>query len=50
MSIRKKLKAIISHKGRAFLELKVNKGAREDLGRPTKTPKENKNAFQQFLK
>lgn len=46
----KSLKAIIHHKGRAFLELKVNKGAREDLGRPTKTPKENKNAFQQFLK
>lgn len=48
--IKNKLKAIIRHKGRAFLELKVNKGAREDLGRPTKTPKENKNAFQQFLK
>lgn len=48
--IKSKLKAIIQHKGRAFLELKVNKGAREDLGRPTKTPKENKNAFQQFLK
>jgi phosphonopyruvate decarboxylase len=48
--IKKKLKALTRHKGRAFLELKVNKGAREDLGRPTKTPKENKNAFQQFLK
>lgn len=48
--IKNKLKAIIQHKGRAFLELKVNKGARENLGRPTKTPKENKNAFQQFLK
>ncbi len=48
--IKKKLKVLKGHKGRAFLELKVNKGAREDLGRPTKTPKENKNAFQQFLK
>ncbi len=48
--IKKKLIAIANHKGRAFLELKVNKGARENLGRPTKTPKENKNAFQQFLK
>lgn len=48
--IRKKLNAIMDHKGRAFLEIKVNKGAREDLGRPTKTPKENKSAFQRFLK
>jgi len=48
--IKSKLSKMINHKGRAFLELKVNKGAREDLGRPTKTPKENKKAFKQFLK
>ncbi len=29
----------------AFLEIKVNKGNRKDLGRPTTTPKENKLAF-----
>ncbi len=45
-----KLNKMINHKGRAFLELKVNKGARENLGRPTTTPKENKKAFKQFLK
>ena len=48
--IKQKLSDMIRHKGRAFLELKVNKGAREDLGRPTKTPKENKSAFKHFLK
>ncbi len=48
--IKEKLNTMINHHGRAFLELKVNKGARENLGRPTKTPKENKTAFQQFLK
>ncbi len=29
--------------------VKVNKGARQDLGRPTTTPIENKEAFMQFL-
>ena len=48
--IENKLDALMNHSGRAFLEIKVNKGAREDLGRPTKTPKENKAAFQEFLK
>jgi phosphonopyruvate decarboxylase len=48
--IREKLKALVAHKGRAFLEIKVNKGARENLGRPTKSPKENKTAFQKFIK
>lgn len=33
----------------AFLEIKVNKGARNDLGRPTTTPRENKEAFMGFL-
>ena len=28
-----------------FIEIKVNKGARKDLGRPTKTPIENKESF-----
>lgn len=48
--IKSKLTDTINHKGRAFLEIKVNKGARENLGRPTKTPKENKSTFQHFLK
>ncbi len=33
-----------------FLEIKVKKGAREDLGRPTTTPVENKRALMDFLK
>ncbi|MFC1940372.1 phosphonopyruvate decarboxylase [Chloroflexota bacterium] len=36
-------------KGPAFLEIRVNKGYRKDLGRPTITPAENKNAFMEFL-
>lgn len=32
-------------KGPALLEVKVNKGAREDLGRPKSTPLENRNAL-----
>lgn len=32
-----------------FLEIKVKKGARKDLGRPTTTPIENKEAFMKFL-
>lgn len=48
--VKEKLNRVMNHNGKAFLEIKVNKGAREDLGRPTKTPKENKAAFQEFLK
>jgi len=48
--IKEKLEALKKHKGIAFLELKVNKGARENLGRPTVSPKDNKKAFQKFLK
>ncbi len=33
------------HQGPAFLEIKVNKGARKDLGRPTIPPAENKIHF-----
>lgn len=35
--------------GPSFLEIKVNKGARNDLGRPTSTPQQNKQAFMNFL-
>lgn len=45
----KLLKEMKDHKGRAFLEIKVNKGARKDLGRPTNSPAENKKLFEQFL-
>jgi len=33
----------------AFIEIKVRKGARRDLGRPTSTPQENKKALMEFL-
>jgi len=33
-----------------FVEVKVSKGARNDLGRPKSTPQENKRALMQFLK
>ena len=47
--IKEKLKIMINHKGRALLEIRVNKGARENLGRPTQTPVENKSLFQKNL-
>lgn len=34
----------------SFIEIKVQKGARKDLGRPKSTPQENKNALMEFLK
>ncbi|SFC87757.1 phosphonopyruvate decarboxylase [Clostridium uliginosum] len=40
---------IKNSKGPTLLEIKVRKGARKDLGRPTTTPIENKEAFMSFL-
>lgn len=37
-------------KGPILIEIKVKKGNRKDLGRPTTTPIENKEALMQFLK
>ena len=37
-------------KGPSLLEIKIKKGARKDLGRPTKTPLENKKAFMDFVR
>lgn len=42
-------KEIIGIEGPVLLEIKVKKGARKDLGRPTTTPVENKEAFMKFL-
>ena len=36
--------------GPVLLEVKVKKGARNNLGRPTTTPIENKNEFMKFLR
>ena len=35
--------------GPAFLEIKLKPGTRSDLGRPTSSPLDNKNAFMDFL-
>lgn len=37
-------------KGPVFVEVKVKKGARKDLGRPTTTPIQNKEALMDFIK
>ncbi len=45
----KVLEKIIEIKGLIFIEIKTAMGAREDLGRPTTTAKENKINFMNFL-
>jgi phosphonopyruvate decarboxylase len=45
----KLLERIKDGEGPILLEIKVQKGARKDLGRPTSTPIENKEAFMKFL-
>lgn len=44
------LKAVDIVEGPTLLEIKVKKGNRKDLGRPTTTPIQNKEALMQFLK
>lgn len=42
------IKALSSSK-LTFIEVRIKKGSRKDLGRPTSTPIENKKAFMEFL-
>ena len=44
------LKKIKTHNGSCFLEIKIKKGYRKNLGRPTTSPKENKKEFMTFVK
>ena len=44
------LEKLKSQNGPVLLEVKVKKGNRKDLGRPTTTPIQNKDALMQFLK
>ena len=44
------IKEMKASEGPQMLIVKVNKGARKDLGRPTTTPIENKEGFMGFLK
>jgi phosphonopyruvate decarboxylase len=48
--ITKGIKNLKIAKGPSLLEIKIKKGARKDLGRPTKTPLENKRAFMNFIR
>ena len=44
------LEKLMGLRGPVLLEVKVKKGYRKDLGRPTSTPIENKNALMEFLR
>ena len=48
-ALRQALKDITSMEGPILLEVKVKKGNRKDLGRPTTTPIQNKEALMNFL-
>jgi len=48
--IQESMKKIKEMEGPVLLEIKVNKGARKDLGRPTTTPIKNKEDFMKFVK
>jgi len=43
------IKGLKTSEGPKMIIIKVNKGARKDLGRPTTTPIENKKSFMEFL-
>ncbi len=47
--LRQSISDFLTTEGVCFLEIRVKKGNRADLGRPTSTPKENKFAFMEFL-
>jgi len=47
--IQEAMKKIKEIEGPVLLEIKVNKGSRKDLGRPTMAPIENKGAIMEFL-
>jgi phosphonopyruvate decarboxylase len=49
LQLDKQLKNINLRQGPVLLEILVRQGARNDLGRPTTTPIENKEKFMQFL-
>jgi phosphonopyruvate decarboxylase len=41
---------MMKERGPALMEIRVNRGARSDLGRPTSTPLQNKQAFIRFIR
>jgi phosphonopyruvate decarboxylase len=48
--IKNNIKQLRDFNGMALLEIKVKKGFRKNLGRPTKSPLENKKALMRFMK
>lgn len=48
--VEKALREMQTVEGPALLEIKIGINSRDDLGRPTTTPQENKNYFIEFLK
>jgi len=50
MELSDKLEILKTADGPVFLEVKVKKGARNDLGRPKSSPIENKEKFMEFLR
>lgn len=47
--LKKQIKAFLAKTGPILLEIRTDKGARKDLGRPTIPPKQNKTDFMEFV-
>ena len=48
--LKENISKFLSCVGPSFLEIKIRPGSREDLGRPTIKPVDNKQDFMKFLK
>ncbi len=49
MDLANSIKEMKTLEGPKMIVIKVNKGARENLGRPTSTPRKDKETFMKFL-
>ena len=49
IDLRTAVDSLLNKRGPSFLEVKVNKGARNNLGRPTSTPVENKTVLMKYI-
>ena len=49
LALKQAIPELLQASGPAMLEIQVNKGGRKDLGRPTVTPQQNKQAFMNFV-
>ena len=48
--VQEKMEQFVAVGGPSLLEVRVSKGARADLGRPARTPQQNKEDFMEFLR